>query len=122
MVLHRKEIVNKISKDTGLKKQDIKLMLTALKEIIYEELVHGNSISMRNLFTLTPTIRTGNKYNISSREVEYRDEYVSVRAIPSKAMRDYVRSNSKLTKRDKQLVYQKQMAALEAKMKMLEEE
>lgn len=122
MILHKKDIVNRISKETGLRKQDIKWMLEALKEIIYEELVHGNSISMRNLFTLAPTIRTGNKYNISTREVEYRDEYVSVKATPSRAMREYVRNNSTLTKRDKQLVYQKQMDALRAKMKMLEEE
>lgn len=122
MILHKREIVNKIAERTGFRKQDIAIMLSEMKEIMRDELVKGNSISIRNLFTLEPTIRTGNKYNLKTQEVEYKEEYVSVKAVPSKTLREYVRNNSKLTKRDKQMIYEKQMALLQKRMQLLDEE
>lgn len=62
MILHKKDIVNKIAERTGFRKQDIAIMLSEMKDVMREELVKGNSVSIRNLFTLAPTIRTGNKY------------------------------------------------------------
>lgn len=122
MILHKKDIVNKIAERTGFRKQDIAIMLSEMKDVMREELVKGNSVSIRNLFTLAPTIRTGNKYNLISEEVEYKEEYVSVKAIPSKRLRQYVRENSKLTKRNKQKVYEKQMALLQKRMELLNDE
>lgn len=122
MVLHKKEIVDKIAERTGLKKKDIKWMYEAFREIIYEELAKGNSVLLRKLFTIMPTVRTGNKYNINTKEVEYKDEYVSVKTIPSKALKEHVRGKAKLSKKDKQLAIEKQMAALQEKLKMLDEE
>ena len=122
MVLHKKEIVDKIAEKTGLKKQDIKWMYEAFREIIYEELAKGNSVLLRKLFTIMPTVRTGNKYNINTKEVEYKDEYVSVKTVPSKALKEYVRGKAKLSKKDKQRAYEKQMAALQEKLRMWDEE
>ena len=51
MVLHKKDVIDRISDKTGLYKKDIKEMIDAFREIVYEELKEGNEIGLNNLFT-----------------------------------------------------------------------
>lgn len=37
MILYKKDVIDKLSEKTGLYKKDIKAMLVALNELVYEE-------------------------------------------------------------------------------------
>ena len=120
--LIRKDIINKIAEKTGFKKQDIKRMFEVFEEIVCREITKGNTILFRKLFTIMPTVRTGNKYNINTEQVEYKEEYVSVKITPSTYLKRIVREKSQMTKKDRQRSIEKQMAALQERLKRLDED
>ncbi len=120
--LIRKDIINKIADKTGFKKQDIKRMFEVFEEIVCREITKGNTILFRKLFTIMPTVRTGNKYNINTEQVEYKEEYVSVKITPSTYLKRIVREKSQMTKKDRQRSIEKQMAALQERLKRLDED
>ena len=40
MILYKKDVIDKLSEKTGLYKKDIKAMLVALNELVYEERIY----------------------------------------------------------------------------------
>ena len=40
MILYKKDVIDKLSEMTGLYKKDIKAMLVALNELVYEERIY----------------------------------------------------------------------------------
>ena len=40
MILYEKDVIDKLSEKTGLYKKDIKAMLVALNELVYEERIY----------------------------------------------------------------------------------
>lgn len=92
MILYKKELTNKIAERTGFKKQDIKRMLIVFSEIIYEELLKGNSIILKNVFKFEPCItKAGERYNPYSKQWEYREGHRSLKMNPSKKLRQAIR-------------------------------
>ncbi len=97
-------------------------MFEVFEEIVCREITKGNTILFRKLFTIMPTVRTGNKYNINTEQVEYKEEYVSVKITPSTYLKRIVREKSQMTKKDRQRSIEKQMAALQERLKRLDED
>lgn len=56
MLLCQKDIIDKLFEKTGLYKKDIKVILTALNELIYEEMDNDNVILFNNLFKIEPVM------------------------------------------------------------------
>lgn len=93
MILYKQDVVNKLAEKTGLYKKDIKAMLAAFNELIYDEMNKSNSILITNLFKIEPVIVdlrkryspfVNNRYYIEER-------HKSVKIIPSSNLVDSVR-------------------------------
>ncbi len=74
MVLHRKEIADILKEKTGFNKQELKLIIPALKELIYEEVAKGNSIQIWELFTIKPITTKRTKRYDAIQDRWYIDE------------------------------------------------
>lgn len=54
MILYKKDVIDKLSEKTGLYKKDIKAMLVALNELVYEEMDNDrqkNDWSTKHIYT-----------------------------------------------------------------------
>jgi len=84
-MIYKKDVVNRIAKKTGLKKQDIKSMFTALEEVIVETLKLGEDIQFKNLFTIRgETVKARNRYIVSRGDCIFQKEHKTVKITPSK--------------------------------------
>ena len=54
MILHKKEVINKLAEKTGLYKKDVRAVLMAFRELVYEEMDADNTILITNLFKIEP--------------------------------------------------------------------
>jgi len=54
MILYKQEVINKLAEKTGLYKKDIRAVLLALNELVYEEMDADNTILLKNLFKIEP--------------------------------------------------------------------
>lgn len=124
MILHKKDIIDKISGKTGLYKKDIKEMLDAFKELIYEELEEGNEISLNNMFNIkTVPVKAGEKFNPLLKVFEYRDEHRTVKLYPSANLKQSIRKyDKKDDEADEELIIERQIAALQARKLRLKSE
>lgn len=84
MTINRQAVINKISEKTGLYKKDIKEMLMAFKEVIYEELAQNNNIFIYNLFNIVPVRRKARKRYDCLKDIMYvKEEHNDVKIKPS---------------------------------------
>lgn len=52
MILYKQEVINKLAEKTGLYKKDVRAVLLALNELVYEEMDADNTILLKNLFKI----------------------------------------------------------------------
>lgn len=72
MILYKQEVINKLAEKTGLYKKDVRAVLLALNELVYEEIDADNAILLKNLFKIEPvTIKTRNR-SLTLRHLLYR--------------------------------------------------
>lgn len=84
MILHKQEVINKLAEKTGLYKKDVRAVLLALNELVYEEIDADNAILLKNLFKIEPvTIKARNRYDIVRDRVYLDKEHRNVKITPS---------------------------------------
>ena len=65
MILYKQEVINKLAEKTGLYKKDVRAVLLALNELVYEEMDADNTILLKNLFKIEPvTVKQRNRNNL----------------------------------------------------------
>ena len=122
MVLHKKDVIDRISNKTGLYKKDIKEMIDAFREIVYEELKEGNEIGLNNLFTIKTVVKEVTRaYNPFYKIWEDRDEHRTVKMIPSENLKLTIREYDKGDDDEEQFIA-RQIAALQAKQEKIKAE
>ena len=95
MILYKKDVIDKLSEKTGLYKKDIKSMLVALNELVYEEMDNDNAIILNNLLKIEPvTIPPRNRYDIVRDKVYQHEAYQVVKITPSNNLRDSIRKQN----------------------------
>lgn len=91
----KKDVIDKLSEKTGLYKKDIKAMLVALNELVYEEMDNDNAIILNNLLKIEPvTIPPRNRYDIVRDKVYQHKAYQVVKITPSNNLRDRYRKQN----------------------------
>lgn len=84
MILYKQEVINKLAEKTGLYKKDVRAVLLALNELVYEEIDADNTILLKNLFKIEPvTIKARNRYDIVRDRVYLDKEHRNVKITPS---------------------------------------
>lgn len=84
MILYKQEVINKLAEKTGLYKKDVRAVLLALNELVYEEIDADNAILLKNLFKIEPvTIKARNRYDIVRDRVYLDKEHRNVKITPS---------------------------------------
>ena len=92
MILYKKDVIDKLSEKTGLYKKDIKAMLVALNELVYEEMDNDNAILLNNLLKIEPvTVKERNRYDIVRDRVYLDKEHRNVKITPSTNLIDSVK-------------------------------
>lgn len=92
MILYKKDVIDKLSEKTGLYKKDIKAMLVALNELVYEEMDADNTILLKNLFKIEPvTVKERNRYDIVRDRVYLDKEHRNVKITLSTNLIDSVK-------------------------------
>lgn len=90
MILYKKYVIDKLSEKTGLYKKDIKAMLVALNELVYEEMDNDNAIILNNLLKIEPvTIPPRNRYDIVRDKVYQHKACISI----NDSMRNHKENN-----------------------------
>lgn len=94
MTVRQKDLINMISEKTGLYKKDVKSMIVALTEIIYEELKKGNQIVLKTVCKMIPEIIPEHKrFNPKTNRIETRKETKTVKIHASFNLKKAVREN-----------------------------
>lgn len=84
MILYKQEVINKLAEKTGLYKKDVRAVLLALNELVYEEMDADNTIMLKNLFKIEPvTVKERNRYDIVRNRVYLDKEHRNVKITPS---------------------------------------
>ena len=84
MILYKQEVINKLAEKTGLYKKDVRAVLLALNELVYEEMDADNTILLKNLFKIEPvTVKERNRYDIVRDRVYLDKEHRKVKITPS---------------------------------------
>lgn len=84
MILYKQEVINKLAEKTGLYKKDVRAVLLALNELVYEEIDADNAILLKNLFKIEPvTINARNRYDIVRDRMYLDKEHRNVKITPS---------------------------------------
>ena len=93
MILHKKEVINKLAEKTGLYKKDVRAVLMAFRELVYEEMDADNIILITNLFKIEPvTVEARKRYSLYLDDKYYIDkEHKSVKITPSENLSDSLR-------------------------------
>lgn len=96
MVLHRKELVDKLAEKTGMYKKDVKTFLDAFKELVYDELKEGNEIAIRYLLIIRPlVIEDRDWYNPRTKQWEFIEAHRTVKMIPSEMLKREILQHDK---------------------------
>ncbi len=83
----QKEVINRIADKTGLKKQDIKQMVIAFKEVVYDVIEEEKSLFLKELFHIKPVEIKGRKRYIAPyHKAIYQEGHKSVKIVPSKKL------------------------------------
>ena len=96
MILYKKDVIDKLSEKTGLYKKDIKAMLIALNELVYEEMDNDNAILLNNLFKIEP-VMTKDRQRFSGVINQYYIDkaHRNIKITPSVNLTDSVRKQNK---------------------------
>lgn len=93
-MVNQRNIINRISDKTGLKKQDIKEMLLAFKQVIYDVIKEGDDLFLKEVFTIkTVDVKGRNRYIAPYEEIVYQEEHKSVKIIPSRNLINVVKKD-----------------------------
>lgn len=93
MTLYQKDVIDRLSEKTGFYKKDIKEMLIALNELVYEEMDNDNAILLNNLFKIE-TVMTKDRQRFSGViNQHYIDKaHRNIKITPSVNLTDSVRN------------------------------
>ena len=92
MILYKQEVINKLAEKTGLYKKDVRAVLLALNELVYEEMDADNTILLKNLFEIEPvTVKERNRYDIVRNRTYLDKEHRNVKITPSTNLIDSVK-------------------------------
>lgn len=93
-MVNQRNIINRISDKTGLKKQDIKEMLLAFKQVIYDVIKEDDDLFLKEVFTIkTVDVKGRNRYIAPYEEIVYQEEHKSVKIIPSRNLINVVKKD-----------------------------
>lgn len=92
----QRDIINRIADKTGLKKKDIKAMLLAFKEVIYDAVDEEETLFLKDTLTIKPiNVKGRNRYIAPYEHIIYEEEHKSVKAFLGKSIMDMVRKKYK---------------------------
>lgn len=95
MILYKHDVINKLAEKTGLYKKDVRAMLNAFSELVYEEMDIDNAILLKNLFKIEPvTVKERNRYDILRGRVYLDKEHKNVKITPSTNLEKCVKKES----------------------------
>lgn len=95
-MVNQKDIIDRIADKTGLYKKDIKEMLMAFKEVVYDVMEEGDNLFLKEVFTVKQVnVKGRNRYIAPYEEIVYQEEHKSVKIIPSRNLIDVVKKNRK---------------------------
>lgn len=79
-MVSQKGIINRIADKTGLKKKDIKAMLLAFKEVIYDVVDEEETLFLKDAITIKPIdVKGRNRYIAPYECTVYEEEHKSVK-------------------------------------------
>lgn len=92
----QRDIINRIADKTGLKKKDIKAMLLAFKEVVYDAVDEEETLFLKDTLTIKPiNVKGRNRYIAPYEHIIYEKEHKSVKAFLGKGIMDMVRRKYK---------------------------
>lgn len=95
-MVSQKGIINRIADKTGLKKKDIKDMLLAFKEVIYDIVDEEETLYLRDALTIKPIdVKGRNRYIAPYEHTIYEEEHKSVKVFLGKSIMDMVKKKYK---------------------------
>lgn len=121
-MVNQKDIINRLHEKTGFKKQDLKEMLSAFKDVIYEAMISNEGLILREVCTMKPIIAEGIELYIpSSKEYTYIPKHSRVKITTSRKLNEAVNENRLCSEDNNERdVILKQMAELKERLKMLD--
>lgn len=95
MILYKQDVINKLAEKTGLYKKDVKAVLLALNELVYEEMNNDNAILLKNLFKIE-SVMTKERQRFSGVINRYYTDkpHKNVKITPSINLTDSVRKQN----------------------------
>ena len=95
-MVSQKGIINRIADKTGLKKKDIKAMLLAFKEVIYDVVDEEETLFLKDAITIKPIdVKGRNRYIAPYECTVYEEEHKSVKIFLGKNIMDMVKKKYK---------------------------
>lgn len=90
----QKGIIDRIADKTGLYKKDIKEMLLAFKEVVYDVAEEGDELFLKEVFTIKPIkMKARKRYIAPYKEIVYQDEHKTLKIIPSRLLLEVVKKD-----------------------------
>lgn len=97
MTIFQKDIIDRISEKTGLKKKDVKAMLFAFKEVIYESVEEGCELFLKNVFTIKYGKAQGRtRYVPPLGKHIYVDEHTTLKIVPSQKLQEIIKEQESI--------------------------
>ena len=91
-MVNQKELINRIADKTGLKKRDIKEIIIAFREVIFDVIKEDKSLFLKGLFHIKPVDIKGRKRYIAPyHKTIYQDAHKSVKIVPGKKLIEVVK-------------------------------
>lgn len=59
------EMYRRVAKETGFRKEDIRLVIKAISKITNDELCNGNAVSIKDLGVFYPMVKMGGNFHIN---------------------------------------------------------
>ena len=88
------EIINRIADKSGLKKKDVKKMLMAFKEVIYDVMKEGNVLFLKNIMTMkTVIVPPFNKYLATRKDYVYQEEHRRIKIVISRKFKEAIKAS-----------------------------
>ena len=96
IVVNQKGMIDRIAEKTGLYKKDIKEMLHAFKEVIYDVAEEEAELLCKEVFYIkTVNMKGRNRYIAPYKEIVYQDEHKILKIVPSRLLLDTIKDKEK---------------------------
>lgn len=93
-MVSQREVINRIADKTGLKKQDIKLMVIAFKEVVYDVVEEEKTLFLKEVFQIKPVDIKGRKRYIAPyHKAIYQAGHKSIKIVPSKKLLEVIKES-----------------------------